>query len=76
MDIFLYKYEKKLSAGQWYSKYESFSSALSLIYLDTVKDMLKQLFIDLSIQNILIPYVYLLYCNKIEETFKDDYESS
>lgn len=76
MDIFLYKYEKKLSAGHRYSKYESFSSALSLIYLDTVKDMLKQLFIDLSIQNILIPYVYLLYCNKIEETFKDDYESS
>jgi hypothetical protein len=38
--------------------------------------MLKMLFIDLSIQNILVPYVYLLYCQKVEDTFKEDYESA
>jgi len=49
MDIFIYKYEKKLRAGVKYGKYDSFQSALSLIYLDTIKDMLKSIFIDLSI---------------------------
>lgn len=47
MDIFIYKYEKKLKAGHWYGNFKNFDTALSVIYQDTIKDILKNLFIDL-----------------------------
>lgn len=42
-------------------KYESFDSALTTIYEDTILDMVKQLFLNLGSQNVIIPWLFLVY---------------
>jgi len=75
LDIFVYKYEKKFEKGKFSIKqgkdansstlseksYTTFEQALSLIYEDTLVEWVKMIFVDLSSQNILIPWVYLFY---------------
>jgi len=39
----------------------TFEQALSLIYEDTLVDWVKMIFIDLSSQNMIIPWIYLFY---------------
>ena len=42
-------------------KYDSFDSALTTIYEDTILDMVKQLFLNLGSQNVIIPWLFLVY---------------
>ncbi len=50
LDIFVYKYEKKLNKGIFNirssDKASSFDAALSLIYEDTIVEWIKSIFID------------------------------
>ena len=68
LDIFVYKYDKKLSKGQFnFQSTQSFDSALSLIYEDTLVEYVKLIFIELNAQNMLIPWIYLFYNAEFNE---------
>lgn len=44
-----------------FRSYESFEAALTTIYEDTILDMVKQIFLNLRSQNIIIPWMFMVY---------------
>ena len=61
IDLFVYKYEKKLEKSVASRKYDSFERALTTIYEDTILDMVKQIYLSLGSQNIIIPWMFMVY---------------
>lgn len=61
IDIFVHKYEKKLEKKVEARKYDTFDSALTMLYEDTISDMIKQLFLNLGSQSIIVPWLFLVY---------------
>ncbi|CDW73956.1 UNKNOWN [Stylonychia lemnae] len=82
LDVFVYKYEKKLAKGNFnlgngflssaqnisqQNNQSTFDQVLSLIYEDTFIEWVKMIFIDLNAQNILIPWIYLFYNDNFDQ---------
>lgn len=68
LEIFTYKYEKKLLKGVFnFKSVALFDQALPVILEDTMINYVKQIFIDLNIQHIQIPWIYLFYNNTFSE---------
>ena len=66
IEIFCHKYEKKLLKDVISRKYDSFDSALSTIYEDTISDMVKRLFLNLGSQNVIIPWMFLVHSSNAD----------
>jgi hypothetical protein len=66
VEIFAHKYEKKLDKDVVARKYDSFDTALTTIYEDTISDMAKKLFLNLGSQNVIIPWMFLVYTSDVD----------
>lgn len=66
IEIFAHKYEKKLLKDVIARKYDSFDPALTTIYEDTISDMAKKLFLNLGSQNVIIPWMFLVYTSDVD----------
>jgi len=66
IELFVYKYEKKLEKEIVSKKYDSFDSVLTKIYDDTISDMIKKLFLNLGSQNIIIPWLFLVHTGNVD----------
>ena len=61
LDIFIHKYEKKLKKPNIMGNFASFGSSLSLIYEDTLIEIIKKLYVEFNTQFLIMPWVYVFY---------------
>jgi hypothetical protein len=76
IELFVYKYEKKLVKEVVSRKYESFDAALTTIYEDTISDMVKRLFLNLGSQNVIIPWMFLVHIGNVNFDVIQDEEGA